>query len=81
MTTDNFCFDSQSKPVKQEDNGTVILPPVVIPGICSAPNIIITLGSMQSSAESACKFTRSQCCMMDALLFMKQPKLLVLGLC
>jgi hypothetical protein len=33
--TDNFCFylqKDQSKPVKQEVNGTVILPPFVFPG-------------------------------------------------
>jgi hypothetical protein len=34
MTTDNFCFYLQNrliKPVKQEVNGTVILPPLVFP--------------------------------------------------
>jgi hypothetical protein len=34
MTPDNFCFylqNSQSKPVKQEVNSTVILPPLVFP--------------------------------------------------
>ncbi len=34
MTTDNFCFCLQtdlSKPVQQEVNGTVILPPLVLP--------------------------------------------------
>jgi hypothetical protein len=33
--TDNFCFylqKDQSKPVKQEINGTMILPPFVFPG-------------------------------------------------
>ncbi len=35
VTTDNFCFYSQNrliKTVKQEVNGTVILPPLVFPG-------------------------------------------------
>ncbi len=35
MTTDNFCFYLQNrliKPVKQEVNSTVILPPLVFPG-------------------------------------------------
>jgi hypothetical protein len=35
MTTENFCFvckTDKSKPVKQEVNGTVILPPLVFPG-------------------------------------------------
>jgi hypothetical protein len=34
MTTDNFCFfykTDKSKPVKQEVNGTVILPPLEFP--------------------------------------------------
>ncbi len=39
MTTDNFCFYLQdrlktgSKPVKQEVNGTMILPPLVFPAL------------------------------------------------
>jgi hypothetical protein len=36
MTTDNFCFYLQNrlaKPVKQEANGTVILPPLVFSGL------------------------------------------------
>jgi hypothetical protein len=35
MTTDNFCFHLQNrliKPVKQEVNSTMILPPLVFPG-------------------------------------------------
>ena len=36
MTTDNFCFvckTDYSKPVKREVNSTVILPPLVFPGL------------------------------------------------
>jgi hypothetical protein len=34
MKTDNFCFYLQNrKPVKQEVNGTVILPPLVFPAL------------------------------------------------
>jgi hypothetical protein len=33
MTTDNFCFYLQNRPVKPEVNGTVILPPLVFPSL------------------------------------------------
>ena len=34
------CHTADSKPVKQEVNSTVILPPLVIPGIGSAKNFL-----------------------------------------
>jgi hypothetical protein len=37
MTTDNFCFYLQNRLVKQEVNGTVILPLLVFPDLSIAP--------------------------------------------
>jgi hypothetical protein len=54
MTTDNFFPKTgQSKPVKQEVNGTVILPPLVFPGL----SLILSMGWTEDVSNYLVKFS------------------------